>query len=124
MSDGERVVIKQVARGSNEVSIGQFFSSPELLADPKNHCVRILDVFSDDMDPELEFIVMPALVKFNFPPFFLISEIVEFIRQTLEVRICLLLEFPRRLTPNRAYNSCTSTTWLIGRAKNGSFFSG
>lgn len=80
-------MIKRVPKGTAETSIAQFFSSDALRSDPKNHCVPILDIFYDESDPAIEYLVMPILKLFNSPPFYAVSEVVDFIRQTLEVSI-------------------------------------
>lgn len=61
-------------------------SSPERLQDPANHCTPILDSFEDQEDSNAAYIVMPLYRKFDDPPFYYVEEVVDFIRQTLEVR--------------------------------------
>ena len=84
VSDGKRVMIKKLVKGSRELEIAQVFSSEELAKDSRNHCVPILDVFSSD-DDNLDFIVMPLLVPFWKPPFSSVDEVLDFMNQTLEV---------------------------------------
>lgn len=55
------------------------------MKDPRNHCVPILDHFPDDKEPYTEFIVMPFLRPFNDPPFCYVDEVIDFVRQSLEV---------------------------------------
>lgn len=78
-------MIKRVRKGTTETSIAQFLSSEILRSDPDNHCVPILDIFCDESDPAIEYLVMPILKIFNSPPFYAVSEVVDFIKQTLEV---------------------------------------
>ncbi|KAL5536309.1 hypothetical protein ACEPAF_130 [Sanghuangporus sanghuang] len=84
ISDGRKVIIKAVRRGSTETSIGTFLSSPDLAKDPRNHCIPILDVIREESVPNLEFLVMPLLRPFNKPPFFRVDEMLDFMKQTLE----------------------------------------
>ena len=72
-------------RNSAETSIGRFLTSPELLRDPTNHCVPILDSFPDELSNEISFIVMPMLRRFNDPPFDSVDEVVSFAEQCMEV---------------------------------------
>lgn len=84
LEDGKIVALKQVKRDSPEIHIAKMFSSPEHLRDTSNHCVTILDHFRLESD-ELDFLVMPLLVSFDGPPFLYVTEVVDFVRQTLEV---------------------------------------
>lgn len=53
--------------------------------DPTNHCAPALDYFSDDRDTTCNFIVMPLYRDFDDPEFYAVGEVIEFIRQTMEV---------------------------------------
>ena len=86
LNDGRIVVIKQVQTDSPEISIGVMLSTPESLDNPNNHCVPILDHFSNPEESEITYIVMPLLREFNDPKFYDISEMLDFVQQTLEVR--------------------------------------
>ncbi len=77
--------MKRIKKASSEYTIAKFLTSSGLLSDPRNHCVPILDYFEDDSEEDLAFIVMPLLRQFDSPPFSFISEVVDFIFQTLEV---------------------------------------
>lgn len=83
--DGRRVAIKRVEHARDEVDIAKFLSSPALRQDPSNHCVPILDVFSDPIKPDRTYLVMPNLRPFNTPEFNFFGEVIEFMSQTLEV---------------------------------------
>lgn len=85
LSDGRQVVLKAVHRQGGELRIAMMLSSAEALQDPLNHCVPILDYFGDFNTPGPDFIVMPVLRKFRNPEFCMVSEVVDFVRQTLEV---------------------------------------
>ncbi len=112
-------MIKRVLAGSQETDIGQYFSSPKLREDVRNHCVPFLDVFHDDEDDGYNYIIEPVLRDFKDPGFFAVGEVVEFVRQMLEVR-------DHTLSPPIAYcsepcgrdcSSCTMkvlhTSWYI-----------
>ncbi|KAI5115822.1 hypothetical protein M0805_005571 [Coniferiporia weirii] len=81
---GSLVAIKKVSPYSKEAEIALMLSTPEALKDPMNHCVPILDHMRDESDENQEYIVMPLLRRFNQPEFYAISEVLDFIRQTLE----------------------------------------
>ena len=84
--DGKQVSIKRVRCKSQEPSIALFLSPTEGEDnDPRNHCVPILDCFTDEALPNLMFLVMPLLRQFDDPPFFAVDEVLDFMRQTLEV---------------------------------------
>lgn len=91
MSDGKRVKIKKLVKGRKELDIALFLSSGEFRKDPRNHCVPILDVFSEEGHP-MVFMVMPLLIKYDTPPFSSVDEVLDFMRQTLEVIINTLYE--------------------------------
>ncbi|KAH9920132.1 uncharacterized protein B0H18DRAFT_1025250 [Fomitopsis serialis] len=85
-SDGSLVTLKAVDTGVHpfEVAIGQFLSSEQLAQDMKNHCIRVLDVLQDPMDPKKSIIVMPFLKIFDEPEFSTIGEAVAFFKQAIE----------------------------------------
>ncbi|KAF8879576.1 kinase-like domain-containing protein [Infundibulicybe gibba] len=84
VADGFIVCLKRVGCESKEVQIGNFLSSPELGGRSDNHCVPILDSFTDPLSPEVEYIVMPFLRPFDDPDFWVVGEIIDFIGQMLE----------------------------------------
>lgn len=89
-SDGRLVSIKRLLRNTEEIAIARYFSDPERRNDPHNHCVPVLDYFTAVVEgSEEHYIVMPLLRKFFEPSFFVISEIVDFMRQMLEVKSTL-----------------------------------
>ncbi|EGO02260.1 hypothetical protein SERLA73DRAFT_86540 [Serpula lacrymans var. lacrymans S7.3] len=83
-TDGLVVSIKRVSKTSNEITIGQSLSSMDLLWNPLNHCVPILDVFADPIEQDTSYIVMPHLRPFDDPEFCFIGEIIDFVGQTLQ----------------------------------------
>ena len=78
-------MVKRVEVGTREVEILRYFSSPDLRQNERNHCVPLLDVFHDEDDEDYDYVVEPLLRTFYQPDFFMIGEVIEFIRQTLEV---------------------------------------
>ncbi|KAL5536313.1 hypothetical protein ACEPAF_134 [Sanghuangporus sanghuang] len=83
VSDGTKVAIKRVPRRCDELPILKYLTSEEMLRDPRNHAVPLLDVFSEDDDAYI-FIVMPLLINFSILPFTSVDEVVDFMRQMLE----------------------------------------
>lgn len=59
LSDGVTVIIKRERKNTNESNIAQFLSSQPFRQDPRNHCVPVHEVFSDESEPNMKFIVMP-----------------------------------------------------------------
>ncbi|TDL18398.1 hypothetical protein BD410DRAFT_816219 [Rickenella mellea] len=82
--DGMSVMIKKCIVTSTEITIARSLTTPELLRDPMNHCIPILDTFQVESELDLQFIVMPVLRFFFDPPFFAVGEALDFIKQTLE----------------------------------------
>lgn len=77
--------IKRTRTASQELSINLMLSTPESLSDPTNHSVPVLDYFTDESDPSITYIVQPLLREFDDPEFYAISEMLDFMKQTLEV---------------------------------------
>jgi hypothetical protein len=63
-------------------------SSPQLSKDPHNHAVQILDHFREGEGSNEAFMVMPVLRPFNDPHFSTVGEVVDFVRQMLQVNRC------------------------------------
>ena len=80
------VYIKRVKTGDNESRIATMMWSEDLRHDPRNHSVPVLDIFQDDEDPTISYLVMPFLRLIDRPAFDLVEEMVDFIDQILEVR--------------------------------------
>ena len=85
-SDGRLVFLKRVLTDSEELSLATYFSRDELRVDPANHCVQILDVITDVLNPEISYMVMPFLRPVHDPPFQMVEVVIHFVDQTLEVR--------------------------------------
>ncbi|KAF8897935.1 hypothetical protein BD779DRAFT_410192 [Infundibulicybe gibba] len=84
VANGVAVCLKGITRKTKEIEIGCFLSSTELVRDPNNHCVPILDAFRDPVSPNIEYIVMPLLRPFDDPSFWFVGETIDFITQTIE----------------------------------------
>ncbi|KZV73560.1 hypothetical protein PENSPDRAFT_602620 [Peniophora sp. CONT] len=86
LSDGAFVVMKLFSKRDHpyELEISEYFSSPELARDPRNHCVPILEAFDDPNDPDLTILVMPLLKRFDRPPFETVGELTACLTQVFE----------------------------------------
>lgn len=73
-----------------QVRILDHFSTRRMTSDTRNHVVPRFDSFLDSYDPNLQFIVMPVLRRFDDPEFVAPCEVVDFISQALEVRRILI----------------------------------
>lgn len=87
LSDGTFVAMKLIDKGLHprEVEIAQYFSTPELAHDPRNHCVRVIESFDAPDDPTRAILVMPLLKRFDSPPFETVGEVVDFVTQVFDV---------------------------------------
>ena len=90
--DGRVVCIKPVARDGEETRIARMLSTTEFRADPKNHCVSIIEVIDDPGDDSKSYMVMPFLRGANNPQFQYVKEIMDFVDQILEVRVADMLK--------------------------------
>ena len=79
--------IKRVRTDSEELRIALFLSADELLQDPRNHCVPIIDHFEDELESGMTFMVMPFLLPINKPAFETVDNVIDFVDQILEVRV-------------------------------------
>jgi len=61
-------------------------NTKELLADPGNHCVPVIEVIDDPDYDSISYMVMPMLRLADDPPFQYVKEIIDFVDQILEVR--------------------------------------
>ncbi|OJT09381.1 hypothetical protein TRAPUB_14163 [Trametes pubescens] len=82
--DGTLVYLKRTPSNSQELQILSYLSSEALRLDPRNHCVPLLDVLQDPLDPSTAFMVMPFLRYITSPPFEVVGDILECIDQILE----------------------------------------
>lgn len=73
--------------GSQELEIATFFSQPHLRADPRNHCVPVIETFPDDSLEDVSYLVMPFLRSMDDPSFELVGDILDFADQVIEVSV-------------------------------------
>ena len=62
------------------------------MEDSRNHVVPFYASFSDYKFPDVQFMVMPVLRRFDDPEFMYGCEVIDFVSQVLEVR-CVLMVF-------------------------------
>ena len=58
-----------------------------MLEDSRNHVVPFYSTFSDREYPDIQFMVIPVLRRFDDPEFTFGCEVIDFVSQVLEVRI-------------------------------------
>lgn len=87
ISDNKQVVLKKVHTWTDELPVASYLSSEEMRNDPRNHSMPLLDVILVPSDDEHALIVMPLLHEFHDPPFARRGEVVEALRQILQVRV-------------------------------------
>ena len=108
--------IKEVGRGDEESQIAQMLSTKELLADPRNHCVPVIEVIDDPDDDSKSYMVMPLLRNAADPPFQHVKEIIDFVDQILEVRSTRIPVRHTCLTwPHRVWSSYMRRESPIGK---------
>lgn len=86
--------VKRATTGSEEMQIAQILYNETLRSNPRNHSVPILDVFPDDVNSSVSYIVMPYLRLIDDPPFETVDEVVNFVDQILEVWLRTRLLLP------------------------------
>jgi hypothetical protein len=72
---------------SEEFRISMLLSSPEMRSDSQNNMVPIIDIIPVPGKDDYVLLVMPYLRVFDTPRFHCKAEIVEAIRQFLQVRV-------------------------------------
>jgi hypothetical protein len=84
--DGKRVMLKRLfpEEGPHELLIASMLSSPEVVQNPRNHCVPLLDIIEIPNSAQ-RLMVMPFLRPFNNPHFETYGEFVAFLTQICEV---------------------------------------
>lgn len=80
-----------------QTRILEHFSMKRMTSDTRNHVVPLFDFFPDSYDPNLQFMVMPVLRRFDDPEFVAPCEVIDFISQALEV--CDISLFNRPAQP-------------------------
>ncbi|KAI0048894.1 hypothetical protein FA95DRAFT_1653412 [Auriscalpium vulgare] len=108
ISDGKPVMLKQVVReeGPYELDIATFLSSDELLSDPRNHTVPLLEVIELPNADKDKLMVMPRLRPFHNPKFETYGEAVSFMTQIFEG-----LQFMHER--NIAHRDCTRNNIML-----------
>ncbi|KAI9067213.1 hypothetical protein FKP32DRAFT_1644465 [Trametes sanguinea] len=76
------VTIKTVSTRDQELSVARFLSSFKDVE--KNHCVEILDVLSDPLNPERALMIMPYLRPYNNPELMTVGDVIDFVKQMLD----------------------------------------
>lgn len=74
-------------RGEDELEMARLFSEPQRRADPRNHCIPMLDHL---VPPEAEgvgIIVLPLLRHVESPPFETVGQVLDFCEQIMDVRM-------------------------------------
>lgn len=87
VSDGRLVKIKQLLPDYYplEVEILRVLSSRDLIADPCNHSIPVLEMLTPPGTENILLAVMPCLRPWDSPHFETYGEVIEFIRQIFEV---------------------------------------
>ncbi|KAJ7589469.1 kinase-like domain-containing protein, partial [Mycena floridula] len=83
--DGEKVVLKIVFDDTDELDIAQSFSESPLRDDPRNHCIRVLDILHFPKRC-FKIIVFPFLIPCNPLPTKSVPKAIDFFRQTLQAK--------------------------------------
>lgn len=113
--DGKLVYLKKIKSDSEELKLLQYLTSPELLEDPYNHCVPLLDVIYDPSDPQTCFVVMPFLRYIDQPPFELVEDMLECGERILEVcATASAFWIPLLMSNGRGSSFCTAMAWPTG----------
>ncbi|KIJ43815.1 hypothetical protein M422DRAFT_228875 [Sphaerobolus stellatus SS14] len=88
ISDGFPVIMKILCHSKDsselELRLNVLFSTEPLASNPKNHCVKVLEVLEVPDYEDLVLLVMPRLRIYNDPPFQTIGEGLHFIHQLFE----------------------------------------
>ncbi|KAF8265696.1 hypothetical protein EI94DRAFT_1588059 [Lactarius quietus] len=102
------VMLKRVLSGDGpyELEINQFFSSPELANDPRNHCAPLLDLIELRSPESHKIMIFPLLRPFNSPQFQTVGEFVAFFTQ-----ICEGIQFMHQ--HNVAHRDCTANNVML-----------
>ncbi|KAI0790925.1 hypothetical protein C8Q75DRAFT_80049 [Abortiporus biennis] len=86
IKDGREVLLKHISykQHPHEMAVSSFFTARERNTDPRNHCVRLLDLLDVPYIPDEHILVFPLSREASDPPFETIGEFVEFVRQIIE----------------------------------------
>ncbi|KXN81853.1 hypothetical protein AN958_03622 [Leucoagaricus sp. SymC.cos] len=84
LSSSSPLMIKRIARDSQEVSLLLELNTPELRQDPWNPCPHVLRAVDHDAASEHLFVCMERLHEYNSPPMSTVAQYIDFFRQILE----------------------------------------
>ncbi|KAF8165858.1 hypothetical protein B0H34DRAFT_648961 [Crassisporium funariophilum] len=86
LSDGLVVCIKIMHEKQKfkQVKVLEYFSSPRMSTNSRNHAVPFIHSFGDRHDSGVHFLIMPPLRRFDDPDFVWASEVADFVSQTIE----------------------------------------
>ncbi|KAJ7092012.1 hypothetical protein B0H15DRAFT_883449 [Mycena belliarum] len=68
-------------RPDHEIEIIRKFSTEPLASDPRNHCVRLIEILDVPDVENMRLMAIPLLFNWNFPPFTTIGEVIDFLAQ-------------------------------------------
>ena len=123
-SDNRLVSIKRVKKEDHpqEEEIIRYFSMDPLATDPSNHSVPVYEVLQSPHMDNIQFLVMPYLVRVHDVKFATLGETVECARQLFEV--CHIASIRSLVDPAlifallRDSAACTASTLHIGEWKD------
>ncbi|KAJ4481367.1 kinase-like domain-containing protein [Lentinula edodes] len=84
ISDSYMVAMKRVKVSTGEDQVATFFSNEQHNTNPRNHCIRVLEVLSVPGDDNEKILVMPWLRQVLDPRFRTIGEAVQFFQEIIE----------------------------------------
>ncbi len=94
ITDGRIVSIKMVEKSKHpyEEEIIRHLNREQIISDPSNHTVPLLEILQSPLDPNVIFIVMPYLLRIYTVKFATVGEAVECLHQLFKVceRSCLI----------------------------------
>ena len=119
ISDGRVVSIKRMKKTDHpqEEEILQYFSSSPLATEPSNHSVPVYEVLQSPFMEDIQFLVMPYLIRIYDVKFATIGETIECLRQLFEVghtRTVCTVKPTLIFVMFRDSASCTVIVWHIG----------
>lgn len=85
IKDNKPVFVKKIRTWTDELPVALYLSSDVMRSDPRNRAMPLVDVILLPDDDESALIVMPLLREFDTPPFARRMEVIEALRQFLQV---------------------------------------
>ena len=77
--------MKRVSGSGSEYAIATWLASSDKRNDPFNHTMPLLEVFDDDVDGDICYLVTPLLRNMDDPSFETVNNVIDFVDQTIEV---------------------------------------